>query len=178
MAHQVDGRGIEKRADVVLTLVEKNKHFLCLIPDDNRTINGEMVKDLRKMEEEIKEGFLLLNFGLAPVEDYRKVREGVSLGLNGDLVKGLVESKNNWVSERRKERRGRGRGRGEQPQQNCQPPVVFPLQPNFFPGSFPPVHHQPFGVFMVPQPQQALLPQKENCTQSSQVASQYPPGGF
>jgi len=39
------------------------------------------------------------------VEDYKKVREGVSLGLDGDYVKGLVDDKRRWVNEKRKDRR-------------------------------------------------------------------------
>jgi len=182
MCRDVDGRSIEKRADIVLTLAEKNKRLLRLIPDSNQNIDGEMVKDLRKIEEEIKEGFLMLNFGSAPVEDYKKVREGVSLGLNGDFVKSLVDSKNSWINEKRKERRGRGRGRSgqqQQQQQFFQPPVIFPAQSNFFPGQFPSIGNQPYNFIVVPQPQQAPPPQNESRTQSSQInASQYPPGGY
>jgi len=47
---EVDGKYVEKRADVVLTLAEKNKWFLHLIPDDQRHIDAELVKVLKKME--------------------------------------------------------------------------------------------------------------------------------
>jgi len=170
------GRSKKERAKEVKLSAQNALNFqLNMIPTNGGDggINPQMLDTISNLEKQTQQWLVLLNFGSAAVEDMNTVNDLVGFGINQQVAMTQVQEKRKFLNDfnkQRKEKRNRQ-------QRNFQPQVGFPAT-TFLPTPYPSLGPQPPSIIIVPQPQPPQAPQNERPTQSSQVPSQYPPGGY